>query len=286
MNRSHHTSTGSTDDEERSYRRRGPHAARTLRTKPVPAVAVQSEQPQFLSRVPQKLELTRPPRDMQRRVSAISKEREFATAVRRVDTKPSAVHTLSVNMDHTPPPAAHTPPSVRRVDQRLAHFSGDPISPPSAVDVARKDKPILQVLDEMSASMLVFRQQVLDFSQNQMNSGTAGHVSELSELQKFLSRLIPDVLRIIEACQAISTVKIAEMKQNLSVVVDMTTAIQIFTNSHLNYQPNISTMDLYQWIIVADNLEILAVSKRHFCDLLNEIQNAVDAMLSSKVYTH
>lgn len=217
-------------------------------------------------------------------MSANTKEREFVTAVRRVDTKPSAVH-----MVHTLTPAAHqTPPSgsVRRVDQRLAHFSGDPISPPSAVDVARKDKPILQVLDEMSASMLVFRQQVLDFSQNQMNSGTAGHVSELSELQKFLSRLIPDVLRIIEACQAISTVKIAEMKQNLSVVVDMTTAIQIFTNSHLNYQPNISTMDLYQWIIVADNLEILAVSKRHFCDLLNEIQNAVDAMLSSKVYTH
>ena len=60
--------------------------------------------------------------------------------------------------------------------------------------------PLPQVLDEMSGSLNIFRQQVTTFVTTKVTEAGIGRTNELSELQTFLGTLEPDMNKFIEAC--------------------------------------------------------------------------------------
>ena len=67
-------------------------------------------------------------------------------------------------------------------------------------------EPIFQVLDEMSGSMTVFRQQVVTFVEAKLSTPGPGLTVQLTELQNFLSTLVPDVNKFLESCRAFNQV--------------------------------------------------------------------------------
>ncbi|KAL5249243.1 hypothetical protein ACHWQZ_G018186 [Mnemiopsis leidyi] len=171
------------------------------------------------------------------------------------------------------------------IDKRLAHFTGE-ISPKPEprTDIARFDKSVLQVLDEMNGSMTVFRQQVVTFVEAKLSVPGPGLTIQLTELQNFLSVLVPDVNRFLDSSRALNQVALSQLKNNFSAVVDLVSAIQSYSVHHLHYAPNIAANDVYQWLVEPGHLEHLTATQGHFTELLAEIERAVDALLTRKQF--
>ena len=54
--------------------------------------------------------------------------------------------------------------------------------------------------------MTVFRQQIVSFVETKLSLSGTGAISELCELQKFLSNLVPDVSKLLESSETLCQV--------------------------------------------------------------------------------
>ncbi|XP_063690652.1 uncharacterized protein LOC134823196 [Bolinopsis microptera] len=177
-----------------------------------------------------------------------------------------------------------SPPSSP-IDMRLAMFTGETSPKPEPrSDIARFDKSVLQVLDDMSGSMTVFKQQVVTFVEQKLSVPGPGITVQLTELQNFLSVLIPDVNKFLDSCRAFHQVPVSQLKNNFSAVCDLVSAIQSFSVHHLHYAPNIAASDAFVWLVEPGHVNHLSSTERHFTGLLAEIERAVEALMARKQF--
>lgn len=177
------------------------------------------------------------------------------------------------------------------IEQTLARYTGSEamILDGPKEQVERHEKTIEQVLDEMSGSLNIFRQQVTTFVTTKVTEAGIGRTNELSELQTFLGTLEPDMNRFIEACTDMEQIPFdSSLKKHFGCLVTLASAIQSFTVHHLRFAPNISASDVFKWLNdtsqTDERRQALSESRAHFELVKDEIRRAVNSLLAQRVF--
>ena len=141
----------------------------------------------------------------------------------------------------------------------------------------------VQVLEDVKGSLTIFEQQIKDFIAR--DAQIPSPLSEILQLQTFLSTLLPDIVKLLSSMSDIMALRDSkQLKQNYTVVVDTVSALRVYSVHHLRYTPNITPSDMYVWLgDNTTNFTVLANASAILMAFIGRVKSAVLAYLRHKL---